>query len=138
MKPNLTNFLPWNIPMLKLEHMKRIARIRFPNSPKSKGLAALAAGLLAVSGCGHSTVINTQAGGHQIRAVIAGNHSLNSQPESATITSAFGTVTVERTRVQIGSAPWNKIPEAVPVELSMSKGRIALTAGSVTIKQTIH
>jgi hypothetical protein len=101
-------------------------------------VTALAGVLLAVTGCGHSTVVNTQAGGHQIRAIIVGNHSINSQPERATITTAFGTVTVERARVQIGAGPWNMIPEAVPVELRMSKGKLALTAGAVTIKQTIN
>jgi hypothetical protein len=47
-------------------------------------------------------------------------------------------LTVERARVQIGNSPWNIIPEAVPVELTISKGEIALTAESVTIKQTIN
>ena len=105
---------------------------------RTKSLAVLAGLALAVSGCGHSTVIDTQAGVHQIRIVIAGNHSIDTQPERATITSPFGIVKVERARVQIGSAPWNTIPEAVPVELKISKGRITLAAGSVTIKQTIN
>jgi len=124
--------------MLKLDQMKKITGIRLPKHSKSKSLAALASVLLAVSGCGHSSFIDTTGGGHQIRAVIAGNHSINSQPGRATIVSAFGTVTVERSRVQIGGGPWNRIPEAVPVELKISKGKIALTAGSVTITQTIN
>lgn len=118
--------------------MNRITRIGLPKLSESKCLAALAGVLLVFSGCGHSSVIDTKAGGHQIRAVIAGELSINSQPEGVTITSAFGTVTVERTRVQIGSGPWSMIPEAVPVELRMSKGKIALTAGSLTIRQTIN
>ncbi len=127
-----------NIQMLKLYQLKRLTLRRLRKQSNLKSLTALAGVLLAVTGCGHSTVVNTQAGGHQIRAVIAGNHSINSQPERATITSAFGTVTVERARVQIGRAPWNLIPGAVPVELRISKGQIALTAGPVTIKKFIN
>ena len=103
-----------------------------------KSLTALAGALPALTGCGHSIVFNNQTGGHRIRATIAGNHSINSQPDRATFSGAFGRVTVERARVQIGSAPWNMIPEAAPVELRISKGKIALTAGAVTIKQTIN
>jgi hypothetical protein len=44
--------------------------------------------------------------------------------------------------VQIGSASWTMRPEAVPVELRISKGEIALAAESTTesiiIKQTIN
>lgn len=127
-----------NIQTLKLEQMKRPDLSRLRKHPKFNILSAMLGVLLAVTGCGHSTVGNTQAGGHQIRAIIAGNNFTNSQPERATITSAFGTVTVERVRVQVGDAPWNMIPEAVPVELRISKGKIALTAGAVTIKQTIN
>jgi hypothetical protein len=134
----MANHLTMNFQMLKLYQLKRLTLSRLRKHSKLKCLTALAGVLLAVTGCGHSTVVNTQAGGHQIRAIIAGNHSINSQPERATITSDFGTVTVERARVQIGSAPWDLIPEAVPVELRISKGKITLTAGSVTIKQTVN
>jgi hypothetical protein len=44
--------------------------------------------------------------------------------------------------VQIGSTSWTTIPEAVLVELRISKGEIALTAesttDSITIKQIIN
>ena len=123
-------------PMLKLEQLKRRIPCRLPKHPMFQPLCAMLGALLAVTGCGHSSVITTRGGGHPIRAVIAGNHSIDTQPERATITSAFGTVTVEHARVRIDSAPWNRIPEAVPVELRISKGMIALTAGPVTIKQT--
>ena len=130
--------LTMNIQILKPKQIKEttLALVRKPSTFRALSLAL--GGLLAVAGCNRATVVNTQAGGHQIRTIVAGNLSIQSQPESATITTAFGTVTIERTRVRISGAPWNSIPEAVPVELRISKGRIALTAGRVTIKQTIN
>jgi len=127
-----------HIPMLKLEQIKIHTLGGLRSNSKSICWTVIAGVFLSVIGCGHSTVVNTQAGGHQIRAIIAGNDSMDSQPDRATFSSEFGTVTVERARVQISSAPWTLIPEAVPVELKISKGRIALTAGNVTIKQTTN
>jgi hypothetical protein len=103
---------------------------------KIKTMCAIIGLMLVITSCMKSTKITANAGGHQIRAVIAGDHSINSQPERGTISSPFGKITIERARVQIDDAPWTTIPEAVPVEVSISKGKVLLTAGSVTVKRT--
>jgi len=94
--------------------------------------------LLASAGCAKSTHLTTKAGGHEIRADIVGNHSIDTQPERGTISSSYGTVTIERTRVKVDDADWTAIPEGVPVEVSISKGAVRLAAGKVTIKRTVN
>lgn len=101
-------------------------------------VAVLIVLMLAVTGCNKSTQITTSAAGHQIRAAIEGNHSIESHPSQGVITSPFGKITIERARVQFDDAPWTKIPEGVPVKVSISKHKLSLTAGSVTIKQSIR
>ncbi len=101
-------------------------------------LTALTGLMLAITGCTKSTHVTTNAGGHQIRAVIAGDHSITSQPDQGTISSPFGKITIERSRVKFDDAPWTTIPEAVPVQVRMSKGKLWLAAGPVTLKQTVR
>lgn len=106
--------------------------------PRFTAVAMLGLLMLASTGCTKSTHITTKAGGHQIRAEIVGNHSIDSQPDRGTISSQFGKITIERTRVKFDDAPWTTIPEAAPVKVSISRGKLSLAAGSVTIKRTIR
>ena len=94
--------------------------------------------LLVITGCTKSTHLTTKAGGHEIRAKIVGNHSIDSQPDQGTISSPYGKITIERARVKFDDSPWTAIPEGVPVEVSISKGKMWLSAGSVTIKRTVN
>jgi len=93
--------------------------------------------MLVITGCAKSTHLTTKAGGHEIRAEIVGNHSINTQPDRGTISSPYGTVIIERTRAKFDDAAWTAIPDGVPVEVSISKGTMRLAAGRVTIKRTI-
>ena len=101
-------------------------------------LAMLIVLMLAVTGCNKATHVTTSAAGHQIRAAIEGNHSIESHPNQGVIASPFGKITIERARVQFDDAPWTKIPEGVAVKVSISKHKLFLTAGSVTMKRTIR
>ena len=94
--------------------------------------------MLVITGCAKSTHLTTKAGGHEIRAEIVGNHSLDTQPERGTISSSYGSVTIERTRAKIDDAQWTAIPEGVPVEVKISKGTVRLAAGKVTVRRSVH
>jgi hypothetical protein len=116
--------------------MKNAAYRQVPMKSKITIMTALACLALAITGCEKSTHIATQAGGHQVRAIIAGNHSIDSQPDQGTISSRFGKVTIERARVRIDDAAWAAIPEAVPIEVTVSRHKVLLTAGPVTVERT--
>lgn len=92
--------------------------------------------ILGLSGCAKSTQITTSAGGHPIYAEIVGNHAIDSQ--AGTISSPYGTITIERARAKFDDAQWTAIPEGVPVKVKIAKGKLWLAAGSVTIKRTIN
>jgi hypothetical protein len=47
-------------------------------------------------------------------------------------------VTIEPTRMKVDDADWTAISAGVPVEVKIAKGKVSLTAGSVTIKRTVH
>jgi hypothetical protein len=94
--------------------------------------------MLSIIGCAKSTHLATKAGGHEIRAEIVGDHSIDTQPERGRISSPYGTVTIERARAKIDDASWTAIPEGVPVTVSISKGTVRLAAGQVTIKRTVN
>lgn len=51
--------------------------------------------MLAASGCTKSTHVTTSAAGHQIRAAIEGNLSIESHPSQGVIASPFGKITIE-------------------------------------------
>jgi PBP1b-binding outer membrane lipoprotein LpoB len=109
-----------------------------PNTNGTVTMAALLGLVMLITGCAKSTHVTTKAGGHEIRAEIVGNHSIDTQPDRGTISSSHGTVTIERTRVKVDDADWTTIPEGVPVEVSISKGTVRLAAGKVTIKRTVN
>jgi hypothetical protein len=118
--------------------MNNLTCRQLPICSKFKTSIALIGLLLAITGCMKSTSVTTNAGGHQIRAEIVGNHSIDSQPDQGTISSPFGKITIERTRAKFDDAPWTAIPENVPVRVSIAKGKLWLAAGPVTIKRTIR
>jgi len=103
---------------------------------KNTTMITLAGLMLCITGCEKSTHITTNAGGHQIRAVIAGNHSVDGHADRGLISSQYANITIEPTRVKINDAPWTAIPAAASVELSVSKRKAVLTAGPVTVTQT--
>jgi hypothetical protein len=106
------------------------------NSSFKLGTLAAAGVLFALTGCHKSTHLATSAAGHQITAVVEGNHSVDTQPTGTVIRGQFGKVTIERARVQLNSVRWTTIPEDVPVKVSISSHKQWLTAGPVTITQT--
>jgi hypothetical protein len=98
--------------------------------------ATLAALLLAfTTACHKTTLVITTAAGHQITAVIEGDHSIESNSGQGMIASRFGKIIIERARVQIDQTPWAKIPEDVPVEVRIASRKITLTAGNVTVSR---
>jgi len=108
------------------------------SNPRFIMTALLGLVMLVIAGCAKSTHLTTKAGGHEIRAEIVGNHSIDTQPERGTISSPYGKITIERARVKFDDSPWTAIPERVPVKVSISKGKLWLAAGSVTVKRTVH
>ena len=89
--------------------------------------ATLAALLLAfTTACHKTTLVITTAAGHQITAVIEGDHSIESNSGQGMIASRFGKIIIE---------PWAKIPEDVPVEVRIASRKITLTAGNVTVSR---
>jgi hypothetical protein len=98
--------------------------------------AAFVVLVLAAAGCAKSTHIATRMAGHQITAIIQGNHSIESEGPQGMISSQFGKITVERSRVRLDDDGWTKIPEDVPLEVTISRGKIHVTAGSVRITRT--
>ncbi len=99
-------------------------------------VAALVVLGLVVAGCAKDTHIVTRMAGHEITAVIQGNHSIATQGPQGKISSQYGKITVERSRVQLDDDGWTKIPEDVPMEVTISRGKIQVTAGPVRITRT--
>jgi hypothetical protein len=108
------------------------------NAAGSIMAAMLGLGLLLITGCTKYTRITTTAAGHLIHAEIAGDHAIDSHPDRGTICSPSGKITIERARAKFDDSPWTAIPEGVPVNVSISKGKLSLAAGRVTIKQTVQ
>jgi hypothetical protein len=94
--------------------------------------------LLGMTGCAKSTRISTRAAGHEINAVITGDHSIETQSDQGVISSPFGKVVIERARVKLDDAPWLKIPEDVSVEVKITRSKLWLSAGRVTTSRTIQ
>lgn len=101
-------------------------------------LRALPAALLLFTlvGCAKSTRISTKAAGHAITAVISGEHSIESHDDQGVITSPYGTVTIEPARIKLDGASWTPILAGSAVEVRISRGRVSLTAGNVTVKRS--
>ena len=108
-------------------------------SPTAHRLAAAVVTALTLAACSQTRPLSTQAAGHAITARIAGDHTLvKAHADGALLGSEFGSVTIERTRLRIEGANWVKIAEAVPVSLTIQRGHIHLTAGHVTLAQTVR
>lgn len=91
-----------------------------------------------MTACTRSPEISTSAAGHAITADIKGNGTkVEALPERGVLGSEFGHVTIERSRMRVGELPWVKIPENVPVTVSIRRGKITLNAGDVSVAQTV-
>lgn len=103
-------------------------------------LASLTFGMLlsALSGCDRPPDLFTEAAGHAISARIKGPHTVVSEAGHVLIAGAFGKVTIERGRVKVNDGSWTSIPEGVPVSLEMSRSRLRLKAGNVTISHSVQ
>lgn len=100
--------------------------------------AALALALFAVTACTRPPEISTSAAGHAITADIKGHGTkVEALPERGVLGSEFGQVTIERSRMRVGALAWVKIPENVPVSVSILRGKVALKAGGVSVAQTV-
>lgn len=115
---------------------------RQSNTPPAKTfqtltLLLLTLTLLAFSGCDKSTHITTFAAGHPINATIDGTHSIDTEGYQGLISSKFGNIRIQSARVQLDNGQWTKIPEQVPVNIRITKRKLKLNAGSVTIERTI-
>jgi hypothetical protein len=118
--------------------MNNPAPRQLPRNLRIYTLTALISLMLAATGSGKSTHVMTNATGHQINAVIEGDHSIASLPGQGTISSPHGKITVEPSRVKFNDASWTTIPEAVPMEVKISKRTLWLAAGPVTVKQNVR
>ena len=106
----------------------------FGSRPRSQLATIAATTLLAfvVAGCSKGTHVTTKAAGHEIHAVVSGTHAVDSTADSAVISSEFGAITIERSRLKLGNNKWTKIPEDAEVEVRISKGKLWASAGNVT------
>lgn len=94
--------------------------------------------LFTLVGCAKTTRISTTAAGHEITAVTTGDHTVDSRDDRGVIQSPYGTVTIESNRVRVDNNAWTAIPEQSPVEVSISRGTVLVTAGRVTVKRTMN
>lgn len=92
--------------------------------------------LFLLVGCDKSTRISTAAAGHKINAVITGAHSIDTHDDHGVITSPYGTVTIESTRIRLDGGSWTTIPAKSLVEIRISRGKVLLAAGNVSVKRT--
>ncbi len=96
-------------------------------------LALLATGIV---GCTKTNRITTNVAGHPISARIQGSHSIDTEGDWGVIASEFGKVTIERNRMQVNDSTWTKIPEGASIELTLSKGHLSVTTGSITVSHS--
>jgi hypothetical protein len=94
--------------------------------------------MLGPVGCEKTTRISTAAAGHEITAVVSGDHSIDSQTDHGIISSPYGTVTIESSRMKLDDAPWTTIPVKSAVKVKISRGKVLLTAGNITVKRTVN
>ena len=98
----------------------------------------VALALFVVTACTRAPEISTAAAGHAITAEIKGNGTkIESLPERGMLGSEFGHVTIERARMRVGELAWVKIPENVPVAVTIHRGTVSLKAGRVSVAQTV-
>jgi hypothetical protein len=99
--------------------------------------ALLVSSLLLFAGCVHPSQFETTGGGHRIFARVEGPHVVESHATHAVISSPFGVVTIEHNRARIDQGSWEKIPENVAVEMRITKHKVSIHAGAVTITRTM-
>lgn len=114
--------------------------IMYPRLPmRSARTGARWARLLLVFllvGCHHSKRISLQSAGHAISVQVEGDHSIDAESGKAVIRTAYGSISIEPSRVTLDGAHWTRIPEGVPVRVGMFKHSQWIAAGSVTIRQS--
>lgn len=94
---------------------------------------------LVLAGCASRERFETSGGGHQIVGDVEGPQVvIESRETHAAVSSPFGNVTIERDRAQIDQAGWVKIPENIPVKMSISKHKVSIRAGAVSMTRTIN
>jgi hypothetical protein len=102
----------------------------------------LGIGAWLVSGCGRKLAstatlpVTVQAAGHTIVAEIEGTPVIDRQPGFAVIGGPHGRVTVERNRVRLDELAWTAIPADVPVNISIKRHDVKISAGGTTIRRT--
>ena len=94
--------------------------------------------IVTLAGCMNGERFETSGGGHLIAGDVEGNVVIESHETHAAISSQFGSVVIERDRARIDQAGWTKIPADVPVTTSISKHKVSIRAGKVTISRTIN
>jgi hypothetical protein len=129
------NFLLKTIPMKSTLDLPASLRL----DPLSLALRALLlTSLLALAGCATAERFETSGGGHRIAGDVEGNVVIESHDTHAAISSQFGSVTIERDRARIDQAGWTAIPVDVPVTTNISKHKVSIRAGKVTISRTVN
>jgi hypothetical protein len=110
----------------------------FATARRTLTIGSLSLAWLALMGCTRAPQISTQAAGHAITARIKGDATkVESRSDGARLSSEFGEVTVERTRMRIDDASWLNIAEGAPVTVSIERGRISVQAGAVSVSRTV-
>jgi hypothetical protein len=92
---------------------------------------ALATIALINSGCGKPqaakrTHLLTVAAGHEVELVTDGVASIDTQAAQSVISSPFGPITVEYSRVLRGTNVLGTIPVGVPIQIDLSTSRYAI------------
>jgi len=84
-----------------------------------------------------SSTLTTTLAGLEIRAVIDGPASIQSQADSAIVSTTGSKITVERERVLVDGGELAKIPAtAGKLELTVTGGQLAVTADGAAIATT--
>jgi hypothetical protein len=91
-----------------------------------------------LTGCREAEHVIFNGVGHEISADIEGTHSIDAQLTQAVISSQFGKVTVERSRVRVDESQWVAIREDVPVTVRLFEHKLTINAGRVSIARTIR
>lgn len=101
-------------------------------------IGSLALALFATTACTQQPQISTQAAGHAVTARIKGNGTkVENRSDGALLSSEFGQVNIERTRMRIEGNSWVQISEGTPITLNIERGRITLNAGKVSVSRTV-
>ncbi|MEO6003664.1 MAG: hypothetical protein ABIZ04_24600 [Opitutus sp.] len=93
---------------------------------------------LNMTGCTDARRVTLTAVGHEVSADIEGTQSVDDQPTQTVISSQFGKVMVERSRVRVEGLQWAAIAEHVPIAVKIFEHKLTVKAGGVFIARTIR